>query len=80
MNRAKLIPCGAVVLCLVLAFGGPVGTVPLAIADEPQLDLNSPDVIKQMFDQQVGKRVKVKLKSGQDLEGKPRRWVLMRCS
>lgn len=70
MNRTKTILCGAVVVCLVLAFGGPIGTVPSAMGDEPQLDLNSPDVIKQMLDQQVGKRVKVKLKSGQDLEGK----------
>jgi len=59
-----------VVVCLVLAFGGSMGTVPSAIADEPELDLSSPDVIKQILDQQVGKRVKVKLKSGQDLEGK----------
>lgn len=47
-----------------------MGTLPLATAEEPQLDLNSPDVIKQVLDQQVGKRVKVKLKSGQDIEGK----------
>jgi hypothetical protein len=70
MNRTKTILCGAVVVCVVFAFGGPIGTVSSAMGDEPQLDLNSPDVIKQMLDQQVGKRVKVKLKSGQDLEGK----------
>lgn len=70
MNRRKTILCGAVVVCLILAFGGPIGTVPSAMGDEPQLDLDSPDVIKQMLDRQVGKRVKVKLKSGQDLEGK----------
>jgi len=70
MNRMKMWFCGAVVLCLVVAFGGLIGTVSSAMGDEPQLDLNSPDVIKQLLDQQVGKRVKVKLKSGQDLEGK----------
>lgn len=70
MSRTKMILCGAVTLCLVFAFGGPIGTVPVVMADEPQLDLNSPDVIKQLLDQHVGKRVKVKLESGQDLEGK----------
>ena len=70
MNRTKMALCTAVVVCLALAIGGPIGTVPSALGDEPQLDLNSPDVIKQMLDQHVGKRVKVKLKSGQDLEGK----------
>ncbi|SLM48723.1 conserved protein of unknown function [Nitrospira japonica] len=70
MNQTKLGLCVAVVVCLMLAFGGPMGTLPLATAEEPQLDLNSPDVIKQVLDQQVGKRVKVKLKSGQDIEGK----------
>lgn len=69
MNRTKPL-CGAVVVCLVIAFGGPIGPAPSALGEEPQLDLNSPDVIKQMLDQHVGRRVKVKLKSGQDLEGK----------
>ncbi len=70
MNRTKIILCSAVTLCLALTFGGPIGTVPVVMADEPQLDLNSPDVIKQILDQHVGKRVKVKLESGQELEGK----------
>ncbi|MFZ1504944.1 MAG: hypothetical protein WAS50_17425, partial [Nitrospira sp.] len=32
--------------------------------------LNSPDVMRQLLEQQVGKRVKIKLLSGQDLDGK----------
>jgi len=39
-------------------------------ADEPAIDFNTPDAIRHVLEQQVGKRVKVKLVSGQDLDGK----------
>jgi len=61
----------AVLLVGVMASAGGMGVfVPTVSAEEAVLDLNSPDAIKQALEQQVGKRVKVKLESGQDLEGK----------
>ena len=45
-------------------------TATMAAGEEPTVDLNSPDAIKSVLEQQIGKRVKVKLESGQDLEGK----------
>ena len=60
-----------VVCALALIFGlGFAGMVKVAAGEEPTVDLNSPDIIKSVLEQQVGKRVKVKLKSGQDLDGK----------
>ena len=54
-----------------LIFGlGVAGTVTVAAGEEPTVDLKSPDIIKSVLEQQVGKRVKVKLESGQDLDGK----------
>jgi hypothetical protein len=48
-----------------------LGLVRTATAgEEPTVDLNSPDAIKSVLEHQVGKRVKVKLESGQDLDGK----------
>ena len=59
------------VCTLALIFGlGFAGTATMATGEEPTVDLNSPDAIKSVLEQQVGKRVKVKLESGQDLEGK----------
>ena len=61
----------AVVCAVALIFGlGFAGTVKVAAGEEPTVDLNSPDVIKPVLEQQVAKRVKVKLESGQELEGK----------
>jgi primosomal protein N' len=60
----------AMVLGFSLMIGGMFGTVLTVSAEEQALDLNSPDAIKHALEQQVGKRVKVKLESGQDLEGK----------
>ncbi|MGZ8393904.1 MAG: hypothetical protein ACXWWJ_03960 [Nitrospira sp.] len=51
--------------CLLLA----IPTLPLW-AEELQPDVNAADTIKQTLDQQVGKRAKVKLRSGQELDGK----------
>ncbi|MEK9142494.1 MAG: hypothetical protein AAB308_15675 [Nitrospirota bacterium] len=60
-----------VMVCtLLLIFGlGFAGTATVAAGDESTMDLNSPDAIKSVLEQQVGKRVKLKLESGQDLEG-----------
>lgn len=51
-------------LCVV---GGAVSSV---FADEQVVDLNSPEAIRHTLEQQTGKRIKLKLQSGQDLEGK----------
>ncbi len=55
----------SMLVCLLLA----ILTLPLS-ADELQPDVNAADAIKQALDQQVGKRAKVKLRSGQELDGK----------
>ncbi len=61
----------SVLLAVVLGCGiGLIDRAGFVSAEEPTLDLNSPDVIKHVLEQQVGKRVKVKLESGQDLEGR----------
>ena len=60
---------GLVVVLLCVLAGGAV-TVPLTLAEEPSVDLTSPDAVRQTLEQQQGKRVKVKLVSGQDLNGK----------
>lgn len=59
-----------VVLVLSLVMTGPDWVPSNALADEQTLDVNSPDIIRQILEQQLGKRAKVKLESGQDLEGK----------
>jgi primosomal protein N' len=70
MRRRSLCVLSVVLLGLMLSLGGAVVLVPTASAEEAVLDLNSPDAVKHALEQQVGKRVKVKLESGQDLEGK----------
>jgi hypothetical protein len=52
-------------VCLLLA----IPMLPLS-AEESQPDVNAADSIKPTLDQQVGKRAKVKLRSGQELDGK----------
>ena len=62
-----------VVCAVVLAIGmvGAVGpSVKTIMAEEHQMDLSSPDAVRHMLEAQTGKRVKLKLVSGQDLEGK----------
>lgn len=54
-------------LCVFTVF---IGIASPVLADDPGADLNSPDAIRHTLEQQVGKRVKLKLVSGQDLEGK----------
>jgi hypothetical protein len=57
----------AVVLSGLLAGGAAMTTT--ARAQSRSLDLNAPDAIRVTLDQQTGKRVKVRLNSGQDIEG-----------
>jgi hypothetical protein len=46
-------------------------TAPFSFAaEQAMVDLGAPDAIRHALEQQVGKRVKVKLVSGQDLDGK----------
>ncbi|NWF73410.1 MAG: hypothetical protein HXY51_10285 [Nitrospirae bacterium] len=60
----------SLVLCFLCAIGGFSGTVSLVFAEDQAIGLNSPDAIRYTLEQQAGKRVKLKLVSGQDLEGK----------
>ncbi|MBX3235828.1 MAG: hypothetical protein KF814_06730 [Nitrospiraceae bacterium] len=63
--------CGITAVMLLLCLmGGGAAWVPGVRAEEATVDANSPDAIRQTLDQQQGKRVKVKLVSGQDLDGK----------
>lgn len=62
----RAIISAAVVICMTIAF---TGVVPRALAQAGQVDLNAADAMRQTLQQQVGKRVKLKLSSGQDLEG-----------
>lgn len=57
----------ALLLCVL---GGVDGAVSPVFADEPMVDLNSPEAIRHTLEQQTGKRAKLKLQSGQELEGK----------
>ncbi|MFO0700786.1 MAG: hypothetical protein U0236_16310 [Nitrospira sp.] len=60
------------VVCGFVLFAGlsVVGAMSVIAADESNVDVNTPDAMKVTLEQQVGKRVKVKLCSGQDIEGK----------
>ena len=55
----------SMLVCLLLA----IPTLPLS-AEELQPDVNAAHTIKQTLDQQAGKTAKVKLRSGQELDGK----------
>ncbi len=59
-----------VALLLFCLLGGFLGAPAALPAEETAVELNSPDVLRQLLEQQVGKRVKVKLLSGQDVDGK----------
>lgn len=60
----------ALAVCALLLGLGMAGTSAAIAADEAIVDVNSPDAMKGVLEQQIGKRVKVKLCSGQDVEGK----------
>ena len=62
---------GPGVIMLLLCLLGEFQVIPAAVsAEETAVELNSPDVVRQLLEQQVGKRVKVKLLSGQDVDRK----------
>jgi len=67
--RKGWVSVGMMVL-LLCVLGGGGGVVSSVFADEPGVDLNSPEAIRHTLEQQTGKRVKLKLQSGQELEGK----------
>ena len=54
--------CATLITCSLPAVG--------FAAEEATLDLNTPEVVRHTLEQQLGKRVKIKLLSGQDLDGK----------
>jgi hypothetical protein len=54
----------AVGFCALLLIAAPV-----LRADEPGIEVNDPIWIVKTLEQQAGKRVKVKLRSGQDVDG-----------
>jgi hypothetical protein len=58
----------AIVVAICFAIGS-AGLVTRTMAQNTQIDLNSTDSIRQTIEQQAGKRVKLKLLSGQDVEG-----------
>ncbi len=67
MNRGVWVAVCSLSLSVGLGIAVTMTTV---AAEEGGIDLNSPEVIKAALDQPIGKRVKVKLESGQDLESK----------
>ena len=67
MGQRMMVMACALALIFSLGFAE---TATMAAGEEPTVDLNSSDAIKTALEQQVGKRVRVKLESGQDLEGK----------
>lgn len=56
----------AIAACLL---AGLLFTAPVLHADEVGLDVNEPSWVAKTLEQQMGKRVKLKLRSGQELEG-----------
>jgi hypothetical protein len=59
----------AAATALVAALAGSAVLVPDVRAQLSQTDLNNQEVMQLALDQQVGKRVRLKLVSGQDIEG-----------
>ncbi len=68
MNRNR-VGKAAAAAALVVGLAGSAVIAPRLLAQTAQVDLNSPDGIRQTLDANLKKRVRVKLLSGQDLEG-----------
>jgi len=66
LDFTRRAPAAAIALCLVM---GGASFATRTMAQNSQIDLSSQDSVRQTIEQQVGKRVKLKLVSGQDLEG-----------
>lgn len=56
-------------LIVILVIAGLSAAAPQLFAEDIHFELGAPDAIRPALDQQVGKRVKLKLVSGQDIEG-----------
>jgi hypothetical protein len=63
---SRRVRAGFVALCFVI---GSAGLVTRTMAQNTQIDLNNADSMRQAIEQHSGKRVKLKLVSGQDVEG-----------
>lgn len=66
LNFTRRAQAAVVALCVL---GGMAGLVTRTMAQNTQVDLNAPDNVRQALEHNVGKRVKLKLVSGQDIEG-----------
>ncbi len=65
--------CRVAILVVLLAgvvLGGVEVCGPMAHAESLSVDLNSPEAVRQILELHRNKRVKLKLVSGQDIEGK----------
>ena len=63
----RRVPAAAVIaICFAI---GSAGLVARTMAENTQIDLSTTDSIRQAIELQAGKRVKLKLISGQDIEG-----------
>jgi hypothetical protein len=65
LTRTRRMSAALIALCLVVGSGG---LVTRTMAQNAPIDLNATS-IQQAIQQQAGKRVKLKLVSGQDIEG-----------
>ena len=68
MHAICLSPVRSAVLTACL-LAGLLFTTPVLHADEVGLDVNEPSWVARTLEHQMGKRVKLKLRSGQELEG-----------
>jgi hypothetical protein len=64
--RTRRAPAAVIAICFAI---GSAGLVTRTMAQNTQIDLNSTDSIRHAIEMQAGKRVKLKLISGQDVEG-----------
>jgi hypothetical protein len=65
----RLVSSRMIVALFVVAVAGAAALRPVMSAQDNQANLNAADVMRLTLNEQVGKRVRLKLASGQDLEG-----------